>query len=118
MTNLLHQAKRIEELESKINALEQSLSLITTILHTKGSDIGWMTPAVAGKHLGVSRAIIMREINKAELLRLQPTKGRSPLLAYGQDYRDVRSPGAMRPSWQVNVQGKIKSILAMTPESR
>lgn len=96
--------------ERRIKALEQQVAELQQLLESQGISI-WQSPAKAAPVLGVSRDFLIQQIKKS---RLNP---RHSDLKNGIHYRSAASPGAIRPTWQINVI-RFQEILAIPAEKR
>jgi hypothetical protein len=104
----------IEQLSQQVQRLESELDWMRRVLSMHGINGLWCSPEQAGKLLNVSRDRIMREIRRAEEMRVTKKPGD---LKMGVHYRNIQDPEAGQPTWQINVQ-EFEKLLTIAPEHR
>ena len=96
--------------DQRITALEAQVARLIRLLESQGiSD--WQSPSQAATALGVSHYSLKREIARS---RLNPKRSD---LKEGVHFRNIGSPDAERPTWQINVP-RFREFLAIPIEKR
>lgn len=104
----------IEELVQRIVRIEVEQTWMRRVFSAYGINGLWVSPEQAGKLINISRDRIMREIRRAEEMRIEKKKADMIL---GVHYRNIQDPEASQPTWQVNVE-EFEKILMIAPENR
>ncbi len=102
------------ELMQRIVRIEAEQTWMRRVFSAYGINGLWVSPEQAGKMLNISRDRIMREIRRAEEMRIEKKKGDVVL---GVHYRNIQDPEAAQPTWQVNVE-EFEKIFMIAPEHR
>jgi len=105
----------ISLLQRRVEVLESTVALLSTILKTIGYPIAlWITPAQAATICRLSPNQVRSFITTAETNRIQ---GKPTVLQYGKHYRNVAGENSSLPTWQVNLE-LFQDYLSIPPEQR
>lgn len=106
--------KAIEALTQKCAQLEERQRWIERVFESYGVKGLWLSPGKAEPLLGVSRARIVQEIDRAEAMRMKGLKGD---LEYGEHYRNIQDPNVDKASWQIHI-ANFDAVLRIPPDRR